>query len=272
MNTDNKKLQKANEYLANLLERLHNKRIGFEPKCKVCTSKLVNEVEQKRREGASLEELKKYMMDTADEDVSIMSLSRHFNTHYQQKLQYADEKRLEEEKLLEKGETEVQQLIEYYPELKQLMNGEQTIYESVYENGQLVDLKTREKTGREIFILEYGFCTTGLRLCKLVPKLQILCNYEVMEKIRLELEKIDSYSYLSRYDKERVKILENHVKCSNCQHQKNEFTLDCLIQLVLNNLLGVDVDPEKFKWIINEDIEYDYRDLFNELMKYKKTK
>lgn len=70
LNDINERRQKAEK-------KAYNKKVGYAPKCKVCNSEYLDEIEKLREEGYTYEEILEELEIT---DISIMSLSRHFKT------------------------------------------------------------------------------------------------------------------------------------------------------------------------------------------------
>ena len=68
-----------------LKQKIYNNKVGYAPKCKVCNSPLVHEIEELREEGYTLEDILEELEIT---DISIMSLSRHFKNHYPKSKEY----------------------------------------------------------------------------------------------------------------------------------------------------------------------------------------
>ena len=74
----NKDLEDLTQRLDRWKEKVHNQKVGYSPKCKVCNSPHLDKIEELKEEGYTLEEIK----ETLNLDLSIMSLSRHFKNHY----------------------------------------------------------------------------------------------------------------------------------------------------------------------------------------------
>lgn len=178
-------------------EFLHNKKIGYEPKCKVCNSKYQDIIERSREEGVKLEDIKDYVKEKG-EDISIMSLSRHFDRHYPARkkfLQEIDEKKAKD---IEEGEKEIESIKKYHPEIMEELEGDMTIdYEYDPETERFTDIK---KPAREVFIFDYGYCFDGNRLCKLVPKAKLLMGTEVSDDLEIKLNRLieEGSDYLDR--------------------------------------------------------------------------
>ncbi|HNR25404.1 MAG TPA: hypothetical protein PKI66_01670, partial [Methanobacteriaceae archaeon] len=107
-----KELQKFNDQLVRMSEYAHNKKIGYEPKCKICNSKNQIKVEAAREEGCTLEEIRDYLEDQGEE-VSIMSLSRHFERHYPIRREYLTGLDEEKTKTILEGEKSIEETLKY---------------------------------------------------------------------------------------------------------------------------------------------------------------
>lgn len=271
MDKAGRELERVQDILNKMMRRAHNKRIGFEPKCKICTSKLVNEIEKKKREGATLKELQTYIMDESHEEVSLMSLSRHFNIHYQQKLKYIDEERLKEEKELQEGEKEIKKTLKYHPELEADLNFEYTLdnYDKPTYNdeGICTGFETYMRTGWEIFILDKGYCYTRQQFCDNIPKKQIYMSDEAISKIDTEIIRIEERSN-DPFGEKRIHLLNKKFKCLQCSLWPKEMVLDGLLYLVTKKIVGTPMEMDKFYKLLSKDCDCDPQFLEEELEKY----
>ena len=102
-----KALEKAFNTIEKHKQQKHYKDIGYAPRCKVCNSPQVDEIERLREEGCPYE----VIIERLDLDMSIMSLSRHFKDHYPKRTRY----KLKRKKLMLENVIEA---IEKYPYLE----------------------------------------------------------------------------------------------------------------------------------------------------------
>src|SRR5574344_608617 len=83
--------------------------IGISDKCKTCNSDLRDEIELLYEQGNSYQEILNKL--NLNGEISLQSLSRHFNNHYPKYKQYKDKK-------LKLQMATVQKTIKLFPELK----------------------------------------------------------------------------------------------------------------------------------------------------------
>lgn len=221
------KVNKDLEDLTKQLERWetenHNKKIGYNSKCKVCTSNHIDEIESLREEGHTLEEIKEYL----DLDLSIMSLSRHFNKHYPKSQKYKLKQQIQ---LLEN----IQEAYIKYPYL-----------ENYFKNRPLEYL--------ERFNNSDGFCLDGFCLCKMLEAGTVSnCKdhiQDIINKMATDIENIDStYYFTSKTEKvTQIKLdgvlLQNY--CLKCKEGINSDRLDLLEKLITYNFLNIPVDDKE---------------------------
>ena len=230
-------------------EFLHNKKIGYEPKCKVCNSKYQDIIELSREEGITLEDIRDYVKGEG-EDISIMSLSRHFDRHYPARkkyLQEIDEKKAQD---IEEGEKEIEYIKEHYPEIMEELNGDMTIdYEYDPETDNLKYIK---KPSRDVFIFDYGYCFDGDKLCNLVPKAKLLMGNEVSDDLEIKLKQLveDGSDYL---DRGKFKVIKDLLNCVKCQAFYDSCTTEALLKLVIYDKYGVSIEKDKFNRIMWEE-------------------
>ena len=137
-----KELQDLEASLKRMGEYAHNKKVGYEPKCKICNSKHQNEVEALREDGSTLEDIKDFLEENGEE-VSLMAVSRHFDRHYPARKKYLlglDEERIQ---AIEEGNKKINEELKYSPEFKEELEGEFTFFEY---NSKGVPIKEYKKT------------------------------------------------------------------------------------------------------------------------------
>lgn len=225
-------------------EFLHNKKIGYEPKCKVCNSQYQEVIERSREEGATLEDMKDYLEEKG-ETISLMSLSRHFDRHYPSRKRYLQEMEGEKALEIEKGEKYIEEIIEFDPDFKEVIEEDQE-YGYYDENDNIV---WTTKKGREVFIFHYGYCTVRSMLCNKVPK----CTYQEDPTFQLknELDNLLDGSRSDYMDREKFRVIRRLLQCMDCQASNTHYILAGLLNLVLYHIYGVSMDTEKFYQLIN---------------------
>jgi len=248
-------------------EFLHNKKIGYEPKCKVCNSKYQDIIERSREEGVTLEDIRDYVKDKG-EDISIMSLSRHFDRHYPARkkfLQEIDEKKAQE---IEEGEKKIEYIKGHYPEIIQKLEGDMTVdyeYESETDN-----LKNIKKPAWDVFIFDYGYCFDGDKLCNLVPKAELLMGTEVSDDLEIKLKNLieERSDYL---DRGKFKIIKDLLECVKCQAFYDSCTTEALLKLIIYDKYRISMEKDDFKRIMWEE-DFRPEDMDKRLKEYVSKK
>jgi len=230
-------------------KKAHNKRIGYAPKCKVCNSDKLDEIEKLREEYYTYEEIKEELGLT---DISIMSLSRHFKNHYPNSQKYKEEQQI---KLLEN----IREAYLKYPFLEDYFKNK--------ELGYLEDFNT-----------EYGFCTDRFGLCSHLQPSTVSNGYKNINRLqrqqREEIQQAQANSWSIYGDKEEItsiKLKYNEVIniCLNCKNHIQEERLTLLERIItyafLNiapenkelyfNLLEFDGNPDEFIQALTESKE-----------------
>ena len=204
--------------LYNDIERMNNrakkdKRLmemreqGTEPKCKVCNHELRKEIEDLREDCYSYREILEKLDLT--EEISEMSLSRHFRFHYPKAKAFKDHQ--------DKMEYEtVHNSIVNYPMLKPYFEED--------ENDFI-----------ETFIYNKGFCLTGCKLCSQVAKGNVLDGTDVINGFnRLYYDESDKSFYSS--EKKLISYTRAMLNCNKCLNIEKEDVINILGQLVFNKL------------------------------------
>lgn len=249
-----------------IFEYLNNKKIGYEPKCKICNSKYQKEVEAAREEGYTLEEMKDFLSENG-EDVSIMSLSRHFERHYPARKEYLKGLDDEKSKKIIEGEKEIKKVLKYDPEFEEELESNHTYY-GYDKNGVFKDYT---KKGRDIFIFEFGYCITKRDFCKLVPKLQRCVGNEITDNLEFKIRQINN-GHINDFMGEKLnKTVEEILECTNCQAFYHECITHGLLNLILNERYGVEMEPEEFNDICFES-DFIYEDMDKKIKKYAAKK
>lgn len=200
-----------------LKQKVYNNKVGYAPKCKVCNSPLVHEIEELREEGYTLEDILEELEIT---DISIMSLSRHFKNHYPKSKEYKQK-----------------QLIEALENMKE-----------AYINYPYLEDYFKDKPLEEIenFNREYGFCTDTFTLCEYIPAGKVSnCNMTVnrldIEAQKEILENKKNRFYFDDNDKNQIFItnVRNRIDCLNCKNEYNEKRLNLLEKIITYNFLNI---------------------------------
>ena len=218
-----KRLTELNQKIERHRERASNKKIGFNAKCKVCTSPHIDKIEELREEGHTLEEIKEEL----NLDLSIMSLSRHFQNHYPKNQRYKLKQQIE---LLEN----IQEAYSKYPYLENYF-------------------KDRPLEYLERFNNKDGFCTDGFCLCTMLKAGTVRdCYSNVNDQARTMLEDIqkvkDGYYYSTRDDKIKeiqITSLLFQNQCLKCKMDINSERLDLLERIITYNFLNIPQDDKE---------------------------
>ena len=261
-----KELQKFNDQLVRMSEYAHNKKIGYEPKCKICNSKNQIKIEAAREEGCTLEEIRDYLEDQGEE-VSIMSLSRHFERHYPIRREYLTGLDEEKTKTILEGEKSIEETLKYFPEFLEELESEHTIY-GFDDTGEY---KGVNKKGRDIYIFDNGYCLTGTRFCEFVPKLQYMGGNEVTDHLQSEIFMINNGLVSDWMGEKKTKLLEKALKCTTCQLLHNDFVTYGILNLVLKDRYGVTMETDNFGKILSEN-DFIIEDVEEELQRIASQK
>lgn len=198
-------------------KKAHNKKIGYAPKCKVCNSEWLDEIENLREEGFTYEEIQ---TELSLHNISIMSLSRHFKNHYPKSQAYKDKQQLQ---LLEN----IREAYIKYPFLEDYFKDK--------------DLKYLEEFNREA-----GFCTDTFTLCNLIPASTVSNSNQCINKLEiykdsLIREKAQNSFWFKDEDKREIEIkhLNKVTECLNCKGEYNEERLTLLEKIITYNFLNI---------------------------------
>ncbi len=225
---------------------LHNKKIGYEPKCKVCNSQYQDIIERSREEGATLEDMKDYLEDKG-ETISLMSLSRHFDRHYPSRKRYLQGLDEEKSREIKEGEDTINWILEDHPEFKEILEEDQD-HGYYDDNGEIVWTK---KKGRDVFIFDYGYCSTKGMLCNKVPKGNYYTGSEASFDLKNELDNLIDGSRSDYMDREKFRVMRRLLQCMDCQASNNHYIMEGLLNLVIYHIYGVRMESEEFYQIIN---------------------
>lgn len=197
--------------------KAHNKKVGYAPKCKVCNSEFLDDIEKLREEGFTYEEI---VEELEIDNISIMSLSRHFKNHYPKSQAYKDKQQLE---ALEN----IREAYLKYPFL-----------EEYFKNKPLEEL--------EEFNTEYGFCTDTFTVCEFIPAGKVSnCNMtvnrlDIEAQTEIATKKQRSY-FFDKDDENQIFItnLRNRIDCLNCKNEYNEKRVNLLERIITYNFLNI---------------------------------
>lgn len=199
-------------------KKQHNKKVGYAPKCKVCNSEHLDEIEKLREEYYTYEEILEELGIT---DISIMSLSRHFKNHYPNSQEYKEKQQLQ---MLEN----IREAYLQYPFL-----------EDYFKNKDLEYL--------ECFNTNYGFCTDKFGLCEHIPASTVSNCTNAIWKLKFKArEEIDrrakgSYFGLNKDEENQInlKYMDYVTECLQCKDEINEKRINLLERIITYNFLNV---------------------------------
>ena len=223
-------------------KRNYNKKVGYAPKCKVCTNEYLDNIEKLREEGYTYEEI----VNELELDLSIMSLSRHFQNHYPKSQAYKQKQQIQ---MLEN----IREAYIKYPFLEDYFKNK--------ELGYLEDFNTG-----------YGFCTDRFGLCSHLETSTVSNGtvniHRLYDKFNQEIKNRKSNWYFDKDDETKIKLeYQNIINiCLNCKNKIQEERLNLLEKIItyhfLNippedkemyfNLLQFDGNPEEFIQVLEE--------------------
>lgn len=216
-------IKEMEERLNTFRQNEFNKKIGFNGKCKVCTSPHIDQIEELREEGHTLEEIKEEL----NLELSIMSLSRHFQNHYPKNQRYKLKQQIT---LLEN----IQEAYIKYPYLENYF-------------------KDRPLEYLERFNNKDGFCTDSFCLCKMLEAGTVKnCYSNISDLTNImfnDIEKVDlDYFYSSK--KEKVLEIEFNSlllqnQCLKCKMGIDSERLDLLENIITYNFLNIPIDDKE---------------------------
>ena len=199
-------------------KKAHNKKIGYAPKCKVCNSEWLDEIENLREEGFTYEEIQ---TELSLHNISIMSLSRHFKNHYSKSQAYKDKQQLQ---LLEN----IREAYIKYPFLEEYFKDK--------------DLKYLEE-----FNTECGFCTDKFGLCTHLDPSTVSNGYDNIVNLynkqenEIQKQQANSFSYYNNDKTTSIQLKYNTEIniCLNCKNQIQEERLTLLEKIITYNFLNI---------------------------------
>ena len=199
-------------------KREHNRKVGYAPKCKVCNSEYLDEIESLREQYYTYEEIIEELGIT---DISIMSLSRHFKNHYPNSQAYKEKQQIE---MLEN----IKEAYLKYPFL-----------EEYFKDKDLGFLQTFNKG--------FGFCTDKMVLCEHIPEGTVSNCTETVTQLKIKcFEEIDrqrgnSFFALDRDKKNEIETLHLQyiTECLSCKNEINEKRLNLLERIITYNFLNI---------------------------------
>ena len=193
------------------------KKAGYSSRCKVCNSEYLDQIEALREDGYTYNEI---LEELEIKDISIMSLSRHFQYHYRKSQAYKEKQELE---ALEN----MREAYLNYPFLENFFKDK--------------DLETIEE-----FNTDCGFCTDVFDLCELIPTSTVsnsnLCiNRLIIQKHKEIAREKENTIFFKDTDKFTIdsKYLDKIVECLNCKNEYNEERLNLLEKIITYHFLNL---------------------------------
>lgn len=234
-----KEYEKLTELLNKQYVNRKNKEVGIYPRCTVCNSPQLDNIEKMREDGATYTEI----INELNLNMSIMSLSRHFKNHYPKRTRY----KLKRKKLMLK---KVIEIIKKYPFLEPYFNNKD--YDEIKE-----------------FTEVKGFCIDCFKLCELIPANKVSDSQHLQayytEKIKQDLN--NNYGYNSRIDETTIKnilLKENCLTCNNKLLNERLNINDKLLAILLNN---ENIEPKELYYIYKTKYNNDLNLFTKEILK-----
>lgn len=211
-------------------QKAFNKKVGYAPRCKVCNSAYLDQIEELREDGYTLEEI---LEELDIEEMSIMSLSRHFKNHYPKSQAYKNKQELEALENMKEAYLK-------YPFLEDFFKDK--------------DLETIVG-----FNTNCGFCTDVFDLCEFIPPSTVrnsttcinLLDMQQHQEIRESKEDMIFFNDTDAFTI-RTKYLNKIVECLNCKNEYNEKRLNLLEKIITYNFLNLSPnDKELYYHLLN---------------------
>ena len=198
-------------------QKAFNKKVGYSSRCKVCNSEYLNQIEEFREDGHTYEEI---LEELEIDNISVMSLSRHFRHHYPKSQAYKEKQELEALENMKEAYLKYSFLEDFFKDK---------------------DLETIED-----FNTDYGFCTDTFNLCEFIPNSTVSNSYRCIQSLlnqkNKELIKQKENSILLLDDDLfgiNLKFLNKIVECLNCKGEYNEKRLNLLEKIITYNFLNL---------------------------------
>ena len=228
----NKNLEDLTNELAKYSNKDPSQKVGYSSKCKVCNSKRLDDIEELREEGYTLEEIK----ETLELDLSIMSLSRHFSKHYPKNQRY----KLKQQILLLEN---IKEAYIKYPYLEKYFKSKPLEYLERFNNND-------------------GFCLDSFKLCPMLEA-RTVSNCQdniknIMAKTKTDIDKALAGIYFTRRDEIsnqiNIKGLQLQNLCLKCKENINSNRLNLLEKIITYNFLEIPIeDKELYFSLLNFD-------------------
>lgn len=220
---------------------------GYESRCKVCNSKLLEKIEVMREDGKNYGEIKEFMNNNGEE-VSLMSISRHFSKHHPKKIEhllYINKKKCDEANA---RDDLIKEVVNLYPYLKEYLHDEAGIYDlnELHEEGTI--------TYKDIFINKFGFCITGQQFCENVPKATVYDVEDVSSEIDRKLETITNHNIANN---KAFNLLKMKIRCINCREFYNEVLIEFLIYITIFN--GNSIDFTEIRRLLFKEFDCNFK-------------
>jgi hypothetical protein len=238
------KIEKAHYRALHFFKQLYYNSRGYEERCKVCNHDKVEKIEELRRKGLSYAKILERL--DLKNDMSVMSLQRHFTRHYPRKLEHMKLQADEEKETL----TEV---INDYPFLADVLLADDT-----YD--------------RDIFLSSYGYCLTGNCLCRQVPMKKVMNSIEARNTANQSYRREITYYDTIGFSNDGV-IAKSIANCLECELQKTRYTNERLFELLIKRSFKNDLNYNELDTLIHTKHLTNPKELnnsINELIKKKK--
>ncbi len=255
-------------------EKYENSLRGHEPKCKICNSEYQKEIEIMYESNHPYREIKEFL-ESKNELISQMALSRHFNNHYPKRKAYFNNiKKMED--------NAIQEAIENYPHLKSLFQEtrKEPDWDNMEFNEEGTDFKElifHNRSVSDIFLHDNGYCLTEYRLCNSVPKKQTEYMEEILSNIDDEIENLEKYSF---NNSKKIDLLNKKINCFECRDSTHHKRTEYIMHLLLKNFFNIEVESEKMNEFLNvtfddlmfsDEVNYDFNKMDKILAKFKKA-
>lgn len=252
--------------LEDTIKMIDNKERGYEPRCKTCNSKYLDKIEEMRDHEFSFDEIHDYLLKQG-EDISSMALSRHFSYHDPQKKEYEKYLKIKEERAKQIDKEKIENAIKMYGPLKYVFED----YKSRFIfNGYERDM--RDFDAKKHFLECEGYCTTTNRFCEQIPAGEVSSWFGVVEDLDNALYRLVRKDPRNRTHENRIRLMEQKLKCYNCHELYDKDLQEYLIHLLIDKVFKFPIGEDEFKYLFAEECDYDYQEMDKLLIELKKLK
>jgi len=196
---------------------------GYEPRCSVCNCEYQADIEVMREENRTFDEIR-HFVDMKGIKISLMALSRHFSKHYPQRKLYLEHVECKQVRIDREVGLKIDKIFKMHPNMDRNYFDENSTFSHMNMEGHR---EYMEKSNKEIFVDDYGFCQTCQELCPIIPAKEATYSDDLM-------------MYYHDHDLELSTSIK--IQCLECKMNRQEYMLHSLLGIVSRILLNLESD------------------------------